>query len=172
MIIIDFLVFEILFMQNKKLILTAVLIITLGVVGYYNGTVSKNQLDKNFGIRQEGNINVASVGPSIEFDRTSHDFGLRGETEIASTEFRILNKGDKTLEVGNITTSCGCTSAKISNKSIEPNDSATLTVVFDPTVHSEPAGKFNRMVFIETNDLNNKKAVVEIWVDINEKSNK
>lgn len=160
-------------MKNKKIIIAIVLIVILGSLGYYyKGNINEEQADKSPNTVKEVTAQENIMGPVIEFDRTSHDFGLRGETEVVSTDFTVFNNGNQTLEIGRITTSCGCTSAKISTKEIEPNQSAKLTVVFDPNVHGEPVEKFKRMVFLETNDSNNKKAVVEIWIDIDEKNNK
>lgn len=117
------------------------------------------------------NSETAAVtdGPKIAIDRTLHDFGVipqfGGTTE---TTFTVTNEGTETLEIGTLTTSCSCTSATISDTSIEPNGNATLTVVFDPDFHEEPLDVFKRTVFIPTNDPNNLEAEVSVQVDIAE----
>ncbi len=117
------------------------------------------------------NIDATAVtdGPKITIDRTLHDFGVipqfGGTTE---TTFTVTNTGTETLEIGTLTTSCSCTSATISDTSIEPNGNATLTVVFDPDFHEEPFDVFKRTVFIPTNDPNNPEAEVSVQVDIAE----
>lgn len=108
-------------------------------------------------------------GPKVAIDRTLHDFGVipqyGGTTE---TTFTVTNEGTETLEIGTLTTSCSCTTATISDTSIEPNGKATLTVVFDPDFHEEPFDVFKRTVFIPTNDPNNPEAEVSVQVDIAE----
>lgn len=82
--------------------------------------------------------------------------------------FTVKNSGKETLTIGDITTSCSCTSATISDTSIDPNDTAILTIVFDPDFHAEPLEIFKRTVFIPTNDPTTPEAEVSIQVDIAE----
>jgi len=106
-------------------------------------------------------------GAQISFDRTAYDFGEVPQSQgILKTTFELKNKGTGVLEIGELSTSCGCTTAEISSESIQPNDTATLTVYFDPDFHKEPAGKLTRTVFIPTNDPNQPEAEVKITVDI------
>ncbi len=107
--------------------------------------------------------------PRIAFDRTIHDFGVIPQFGgTVEADFTVTNKGEETLEIGDITTSCSCTSATIANSSIKPGGSTTLTVVFDPDFHEEPLDVFKRTVFIPTNDPRNPEAEVSITVDIAE----
>lgn len=122
--------------------------------GEYDGSVSSS-------------VEVNGSGARIVFDRTTHDFGDVPQSQgILETTFEVRNEGKNTLEIGELSTSCGCTTAEISNKSIQPNDTATLTVYFDPNFHEEPADKLTRTVFIPTNDPNKPEAEVKIMVDI------
>jgi rhodanese-related sulfurtransferase len=106
-------------------------------------------------------------GPRMLFDRIFHDFGVIPQYGGTVQEtFTVKNIGTETLTIGDISTSCSCTSATISSTSIEPGEGAELTVVFDPDFHEEPLGVFKRTVFIPTNDPQNQEAEVEISVDI------
>lgn len=108
-------------------------------------------------------------GPKISLDRALHDFGVvpqhGGKVE---TTFVVKNDGTKTLKIGELTTSCSCTSAKISQSEIPAGEEAELTVIFDPDLHDEPLDVFKRKVFIPTNDPNNSEMEVAIKVDIDE----
>lgn len=105
--------------------------------------------------------------PKISFDRLSHDFGeIPQFGGNVTTTFTIKNEGKKTLEIGTITTSCSCTSAKLDKSKIPANGSATLTITFNPNLHEEPKDKFKRTIFIPTNDPEKSEAELEIWVDI------
>lgn len=108
-----------------------------------------------------------SFSGKIVFDRIIHDFGNVPQSQgILKTTFEVKNGGRGILEIGDLSTSCGCTTAEISSKSIQANETATLTVYFDPDFHKEPADKLTRTVFIPTNDPGNPEAEVKITVDI------
>jgi PBP1b-binding outer membrane lipoprotein LpoB len=107
------------------------------------------------------------LAPVIVFDRITYDFGTipqKGGT--VETTFEVKNGGSEALEIGAISTSCGCTSATISSTTVQPGDKATLTVFFDPDFHQEPAGKFTRTVYIPSNDPITPEAEVKIEVAI------
>lgn len=110
---------------------------------------------------------IAESGARIAFDRTEHDFGDVPQSRgIIETTFEVRNSGDSVLEIGELSTSCGCTTADISSTSIQPNRTATLTVYFDPDFHEEPTDKLTRTVFVPTNDPSQPEAEVKIMVDI------
>lgn len=88
--------------------------------------------------------------PAIFVDPPSYDFGTIPQ-EVVTHSFTVMNKGDKDLVIGKITTSCGCTTAKIDQNIIPPGQKATLEVTFDPLVH-DTKGKTTRTVHLETND--------------------
>jgi len=108
-------------------------------------------------------------GAEISFDRNIHDFGLIPQSGgTVETTFVVKNEGDEDLIIGDITTSCSCTSATVTNKTIAPGEETSLAVIFDPDFHEEPLGVFKRTVFIPTNDPQNTEASVSIQVDIEE----
>jgi rhodanese-related sulfurtransferase len=110
---------------------------------------------------------VVSEGPRLSVDRALHDFGeIPQYGGTVETTFAINNTGTEVLEIGTLTTSCSCTSASVDDASLKPNESATLTVVFDPDFHEEPLEVFKRTVFIPTNDSNNPESEVSVQVDI------
>lgn len=111
----------------------------------------------------------ASGGADISIDPKEHDFGVIPQYGgTVETTFTVTNAGTEVLEIGELMTSCSCTSASISGTSIAPGDSATLTVVFDPDFHEEPEGRFTRTVYIPSNDPDTPEAEVVIRVDIAE----
>jgi rhodanese-related sulfurtransferase len=110
-----------------------------------------------------------SLVPKISFDRTLHDFGVIPQFGgIVETTFTVQNVGKGTLSIGELSTSCGCTSAEISSREIPAGGEAILTVYFDPDLHAEPPKLFKRTVFISSNDPNTPEAELTIQVDIDE----
>lgn len=117
----------------------------------------------------ESESTVPESGSRIELDRTFYDFGVIPQYGgTVQKTFTVKNSGKETLTIGDITTSCSCTSATISDTSISPAGTATLTVVFNPNFHEEPRDVFKRTVFIPTNDPTTPEAEVTIQVDIAE----
>lgn len=105
--------------------------------------------------------------PKISFDRATHDFGeIRQFGGNVETTFTVRNAGAAPLEIGAITTSCACTSAKIASAKIAPGGETVLTVIFNPNLHEEPREKFKRTIFIPTNDPQKPEAELTIEVDI------
>ncbi|MEE8402466.1 MAG: DUF1573 domain-containing protein [Candidatus Hydrothermarchaeaceae archaeon] len=108
-------------------------------------------------------------GPRIFAPVKKHDLGIVPQYGgVATHNFTIENTGKEALEIGTITTSCACTSAKIDKKTISPGDKAVLTVIFDPDVHAEPLERFSRTIFIESNDPATPELQLRIFVDIDE----
>lgn len=109
----------------------------------------------------------AEPAPQISFDKTNFDFGQVAQFGgKVKTTFTVKNTGDAPLIIQQIATSCSCTEAKIAEKEIVPSGETTLTVIFDPNLHEEPAEKFTRIVFLSTNDPIQPEAQVTIQVDI------
>ena len=107
------------------------------------------------------------AGPKITIDRTLHDFGeIAQYGGTVATDFTVTNDGTEALTIGDITTSCSCTTASVPDSTIEPGDSQVLTVVFDPNLHAEPLDVFTRTVFIPTNDPATPETEVVVRVDI------
>lgn len=107
------------------------------------------------------------AAPAISLDKKKHDFGVVARAAgIVTTTFVVRNTGTDTLEIGDLSTSCSCTSAKLDSRVIAPGETAVLTVSFDPDFHKEPSGVLERTVFIPTNDPNMPEAEVTISVEI------
>jgi len=115
------------------------------------------------------NVGVQTEGPRITLENSFHDFGVIPQYGgTVEKEFMVKNTGTKTLVVGDITTSCSCTSAQISEREIKAGGEAVLTVVFNPDFHEEPKDVFKRTIFVPTNDPITPEAEVVIQVDIDE----
>jgi len=114
------------------------------------------------------NEEISILLPKAEINIIEYKFGeIFKKDGVVSANFIINNSGNANLVIGDITTSCGCTSAIIDKNEIAPNDNATVTAFFDPNFHKEPEGKFSRSIFIPTNDPNNKEIELKIFVELN-----
>lgn len=98
--------------------------------------------------------------PQIEITPASHDFGEIAYRRV-ETDLQVSNAGGRMLEILSVSTSCGCTTAEISAKSLPPGQAAQLHVTFDPTLMGEE-GEILRMVYIKSNDPSRPEVEVEL----------
>jgi hypothetical protein len=94
-------------------------------------------------------ISASAAAPVATWLDTTHDFGAFDEDMgKVTSEFRVVNTGDAPLLIISARASCGCTVPNYTNQAIQPGDTASVKVTYDPT--GRP-GKFNKKVKVETN---------------------
>lgn len=97
------------------------------------------------GVRAE----PADHAPDIACDAPVHDFGNKSEGEVAEHTFTVKNEGDLTLTINNIRTTCGCTVANISDRELEPGETADITARFNTR---GKRGHQSKTITVESND--------------------
>lgn len=124
-------------------------------------------------IVSRGNMMPAASGtkqtrtPEAEIEKKEYDFGkITKRGGVVRAIFPLKNTGKETLSIGEIFTSCGCTTATSDMADVPAGETATITVAFDPNFHAEPQGRFSRSVYIPTNDPNNTEIELKIFVEI------
>lgn len=92
---------------------------------------------------------AADAQPKAEFTETIHDFGAFDENDGNVTcKFRFVNTGDEPLSVISARATCGCTTPAYTRTAVEPGDTGTVTVTYNPT--GRP-GRFSKKVYIDFN---------------------
>ncbi|MDI6766967.1 MAG: DUF1573 domain-containing protein [Bacteroidota bacterium] len=89
-----------------------------------------------------------------------------GETTNFSEVKRIVtikNIGTDTLIISNVSSSCGCTAALMSNDHIPPSDSAALSITFDAKQFS---GKIRKTVTMQTNDTSRLRVEIGFTANV------
>lgn len=104
-----------------------------------------------------------SLLPAILFNDTQHDFGKVLEGKVVEHTFTFSNSGKANLEIKDIVTSCGCTAALVSSKTIEPGKNGTLKVDLDT---SNRSGKMSRTITVRSNDPKEPNKVLTIFADV------
>jgi len=116
--------------------------------------------------------------PKAEVLNNFIDIGEMKVNEIKEVSFDLKNIGNKPLQILNINSSCNCTFGKVLYKDIEtkqfgmhkqsgyvtdiaPNDSATVKVIYNPSI-MPVYGNVSRDVYITTNDPENSKLIFTI----------
>jgi hypothetical protein len=103
--------------------------------------------------------------PRLELPSASHNFGrVYGSWDVTHV-FAVQNTGTADLKIGNLVTSCGCTTAELSSDVIPPGQRADLTVTFDANYHPT-SGEVTRLVWFATNDPAQPWVEVRISADV------
>jgi len=87
--------------------------------------------------------------PDIRFEGYTHDFGKVDPGRKIEHIFTFKNAGEKTLTISRVRTTCGCTAALVSEKSIPPNGRGEIRVNFDTSGRS---GFQIQKIYVQTND--------------------
>lgn len=102
---------------------------------------------------------VAMMGqdPVITFTKTEHDFGKINEADgRVSTVFEFKNEGMSPLILSNVRASCGCTTPTWTKEPVEPGQTGSITVTYNP--NGRP-GRFQKTVTITSNATEPTKRV-------------
>lgn len=121
--------------------------------------------------------------PKIKVEETIIDMGNIKVSDTKTEEISLENTGEKTLQISNVYTSCGCTSAQIviNNEEspifsmhgnpawmgeIEPGGKATLKVIYEPS-KMPVQGEVERTIFFRTNDPENSEIKIILKARVN-----
>jgi len=89
--------------------------------------------------------------PAISVDPVQLDLGKIASTAPVSSTLQLTNTGTDTLLIGDLRTSCGCTSAVVAEKTLRAGASTDLTITFDPLTHPGLYGPVLRLVYVASN---------------------
>jgi len=103
--------------------------------------------------------------PRLTLSSVVHDFGRIYSSWDVTHVFVVQNTGDADLEIDNLVTSCGCTTARLSSDVIPPGQSAELSVTFDADYHPTE-GEVTRLVWFATNDPTQPWVEVRLTADV------
>ena len=89
-----------------------------------------------------------SLAFELEWDQTEAKVELNPGEKEAQARFVVTNKGEETVQIDRIKTSCGCTGSILDKKTIKPGESATIIGTFNKG--NRPGLNRNRLqVFIK-----------------------
>ncbi|NOY52781.1 MAG: DUF1573 domain-containing protein [Deltaproteobacteria bacterium] len=83
----------------------------------------------------------AAVGPRVAVSSPVFDFGTILQGTQVVHRFELENRGDETLEIYKVETTCGCTVARDYPREIAPGKSGELLVVFNSRHKRGPQSK-------------------------------
>lgn len=94
-------------------------------------------------------VAMTAQQPVITFEKTEHDFGkIHEEDGRVSVNFEFKNEGMAPLVLSNVRASCGCTTPTWTKEPVEPGQTGSITVTYNP--NGRP-GRFQKTVTITSN---------------------
>jgi hypothetical protein len=106
-------------------------------------------------------------GPRIQFAELVHDFGEIQAGETIKHTFLYTNTGLATLEIQQVRTSCGCTTAGEWDRRIEPGEAGKIPIQFSSANFSGPIQK---TVTVVSNDPKQGNVILQVkaqvWVPV------
>jgi hypothetical protein len=103
-------------------------------------------------------VPVAAGQPRVWVDEVDAPGGFTyqlGEIPATTTTehtFTIRNIGDGLLVIQDVTATCGCTTAQLEKQTLEPGETATVRVTYDPRTDGEVGVPIEKSVLIRSND--------------------
>lgn len=92
---------------------------------------------------------IVWAAPAISLDGSTYDFGTIAQGRKIEHVFAFHNTGDTPLTIARIRTSCGCTAATTSAKTIPPGKAGSVSATFNSLNF---AGNVHKTITIESND--------------------
>lgn len=100
----------------------------------------------------------AVMGPSIQIDSDTYDFGTIDFKGEGTCTFTVTNTGTEPLIISKCKESCGCTTPKCDNNPIMPGETSAVKVKYD----TSRVGPFNKSVTVTSNAVNEPVKVIHI----------
>lgn len=104
-----------------------------------------------------------TAAATVKFKETTIDFGDAESGKVVDVVYEFENTGDSILIIKNISTSCGCTAAKIEKKEYQPGEKGQLPVKFNTRGYN---GRVTKTITVSTNDEENAYSRLKVTGNI------
>lgn len=109
-------------------------------------------------------LTASLKAPKIVFKEDVHDFGKVPRGPELQYNFKFTNKGNSTLNIERVQTSCGCTGATVGEKSdYAKNESGEIKVNFSTQGRE---GHQEKTILVYSNDPQNPQKILTIKCEI------
>ena len=119
-------------MKSKRIQL---IVLLLGILGFSYALANTDPDEKK------------ETKASIEWGKTTFDFGQIVKNSPATAEFEFKNKSMVPLVINSVRPTCGCTVADYPKEPVQPGKSATITVKYN----TRSIGHFSKSIIVKTN---------------------
>lgn len=103
--------------------------------------------------------------PQLVVTPASWDFGEIASETVEHT-FILKNAGGSVLHIQSVSTSCGCTQAKLTKADLGPGETSPMVVSFDPNAHPGQYGRFVRVIYLRSDDPERPEVQIEITATV------
>lgn len=107
---------------------------------------------------------VWAAGPSISFDKETHDYGKVVYGDTVRDSFTVTNKGNQTLIIEKLDASCGCTKAVKGTSDVPPKGNSTIIAEFD--TNGLRQGRKEKSIFVHSNDPQRPVVKLTLLADV------
>ncbi len=105
---------------------------------------------------------------TMTFTKLTHDFGnISQDAGLAVIKFEFTNTGGKPINIGEVKSSCGCTTPSWSNQPIAPGKKGYVEAAYDP---KNRPGHFSKTITVNS-DAVNSPITLTISGNVGEKQN-
>ncbi len=115
----------------KKPYLTTSLI-TLFVIWQFFLSVKLLEADTVSGNKTNNEVSTSVQHPTISFKEPDFNFGKIYKGQKVEHVYKFENTGKDTLNIKKVKTSCGCTAAILTNRTISPAETGEIRVTYNP----------------------------------------
>jgi hypothetical protein len=84
---------------------------------------------------------LEGIGPKIQFDAQSYDFGRVAAGTLVKHDFVFTNTGDARLEITGVQPGCGCTTVGEWTHAVEPGKTGVIPIQFNSSAYGGPVTK-------------------------------
>lgn len=111
------------------------------------------------------------ANPRLSADSSSLKFDIRHivaepmseDDAPARFSYRLTNVGKEQMHIKRLTSTCSCAVPVSDRRVIPPGETSVITVTYDPKGHP---GKFERRIFLYTQEGNSPAAILKLSVDV------
>lgn len=129
-----------------------------------SATLAQMRIISREKVNEVSNPSLSSDSASLVFDITHITSDPMNEDDAPKNfVYTFKNKGKETIEILRLVSTCSCATATCSVKKVAPGASAEINVRYNPKGHP---GRFERKVFVYTQEGNNPAAVLKLTVDV------
>ena len=115
-------------------------------------------------VEEVSNPRLSADSASLAFDVTNIVADPMNEDDApVNFVYTFTNVGKESLEIVRLVSTCSCATATCPVKAVEPGASAEINVRYNPKGHP---GRFERKIFVYTQEGNNPAATLKLSVDV------
>lgn len=124
-------------------------------------SISGTVVDKSEMAKSYSPAEIAK-SPKLVLDRNVQDFGKMESGQQPVAKFTVKNTGKSALEIGSITSTCYCVTAKSLPKPLAPGQSAVVELQYG----QRQVGQMNDVVTLHSNDITGADAKIVLKANI------